>query len=228
MDDKDLNLCRDLRGYFAECGAEASPQSITALQDQVAQGGSSVKHVIIPSGLQALWHVAAEWHLYSNHFNILGLNIFPPEKVIAMTKNVFGDEDNMETWKLQVSQGQDTSCAHDGWVCIGSISDYDYIFTNVDADSPHHGDTRHMVNNCTNETLLTKSPFSNFLLRLDGLVRSAREMLEMKEPESIWGNIMARTNEEEVEKLQEKLNEKIYYFMTRRNLSIDDLSLDLA
>ena len=38
-----------------------------------------------------------------------------------------------------------------GWLCIASLSEFDYLFGCFDSASSHFGHVRHMVNNCCDE-----------------------------------------------------------------------------
>ncbi|KAK3243296.1 hypothetical protein CYMTET_47036 [Cymbomonas tetramitiformis] len=170
---------RSLKAAFLELGSPTPPEDISSLANRAAEKFPSVKKISIPIELREIWMAASEWHLSHNHCDCFGFNIFSPNEVVQVTAEIFGnDEELLKQWRKDTaSAGKETSCAHEGWLCLASTSEYDFIFVNVDAESPFFGRTRHVVNNCCEDEDLTSGPFDEFLTRVENLIERVRHAL---------------------------------------------------
>lgn len=144
-DDGALSELKELFLRFGELGPPAKAAKVPA---------------DAPEGLQGLLKIASHWHIRKNHYNVFDLNLFDKKGAYIDKVCLMGDKDLVEEWSEEHPK---PNCAEDSWKCIAAISEFDYIFVNVDSSSKHFGATRRIVNNCNEDKPLTKAPFDNFI-----------------------------------------------------------------
>lgn len=172
---------KNILSKYAEVGEPLSPKDISECTKSLTditwmRKGKQVNTIdvewAVPWELRKLWLSAKELHLIKDHYNVFGANVYPPTDLAKTTLTVFGDQANRDTWLAdQIKHQHDdstpsshfSSCAQDGWLCIGAFSEYDYIFCNLNSKSPDFGATRLMVNNTSEEKELTPAPFAHFV-----------------------------------------------------------------
>lgn len=114
-----------------------------------------------PPELKALMKKGSEWHVFENHYNVYGLNLMSSRGKFLPKVNVLGDEELIVEWK-ETFEGQRNS-ASDDYECFAAISEYDYLFVNINKQSKYFGEVRLVVNNCVEDTVFSPPPFSNFV-----------------------------------------------------------------
>eukprot|EP01043_Picozoa_sp_COSAG02_P039072 COSAG02_NODE_3059_length_7451_cov_11.870919_1_plen_240_part_00 len=112
-----------------------------------------VQQPAVPPTLASLWLESRTWHFSEGHCDVFGFNIFSPDSVKSGTVQIFGDLECRDEWLEHMRERQldQPSVAECGWLCIASLSEYDFLFSCFDSSSPHFGRIRHMVNNCCEE-----------------------------------------------------------------------------
>jgi hypothetical protein len=108
----------------------------------------------VPPAVAAWWRESRSWHFSRDHHDVFGFNVFDPSGVVQTTEQIFGDWENRADWRRDHAVRQPAgqpSVAGPGWVCLASLSEYDYLFCCFDSASPSFGHVRHMVNNCCEE-----------------------------------------------------------------------------
>eukprot|EP01043_Picozoa_sp_COSAG02_P050949 COSAG02_NODE_5298_length_4461_cov_2.071068_4_plen_275_part_00 len=112
-----------------------------------------VKQPAVPPTLASLWLESRTWHFSQGHCDVFGFNIFSPDSVKTVTVQIFGDLECRDDWleHMRECQPEQPSVAERGWLCIASLSEYDFLFSCFDSSSPNFGHVRHMVNNCCEE-----------------------------------------------------------------------------
>eukprot|EP00494_Astrolonche_serrata_P033090 UN33359 len=77
-----------------------------------------------PLELEIMFQVASEWHICTDHMEVFGLNIKPGSEQDKL--QIFGDDQELvKEW----DEGQGTpNVAQEGWIYLGSYSEYDYMF----------------------------------------------------------------------------------------------------
>jgi hypothetical protein len=100
-----------------------------------------VRQPEVPPSIATLWREAGEWHFSHDHCNCFGCNISPPTNIKSHTIQIFGDEECRQEWAEaeHIQRPGQPSVADPGWLCIGSFSEFDYLFCSFDAASPHFG-----------------------------------------------------------------------------------------
>ncbi len=121
----------------------------------------------LPEDFQKLLQKGSEWHLTDSE--PFGFNIY--SKFISKV-DVFGDEDLVEEWK---DEHDGPNCAQHKFKCFAIISEYEYLFIDVDPKSSTFGGTRYCVNNCDDDEELTPAPFKNFLLAMEEYLSNTEE-----------------------------------------------------
>jgi len=130
-----------------------------------------------PVPLKALLQVCKEWHTLpaSEHYEVFGLNMFQDGHFLnKMDILAGGDEETMDEWRSEHDQ---PNCAQDGWECFAALSEFDYLFVNVDPTSTYFGSTRRVVNNCFEDEPMTDT-FDEFFGRLEAFSRQWNECME--------------------------------------------------
>ena len=145
-----------------------------------------LEELAAPDELKEMLKLSKEWHLQRDHYNVFGMNLFDKESVWIDKVQIIGDAELVEQWR---DEHESPNCAEDGWQCFAVFSEYDFVFvcTNPgllsfesqldESSGENFGATRHMVNNCWEDSSLTCAPFSNFLA---SLVRFAEAVKERK------------------------------------------------
>ncbi len=136
-------------------GADTAGGSANAEGASRVAGSSSllVHQPAVPPTLASLWLESRTWHFSEGHCDVFGFNIFSPDSVKSGTVQIFGDLECRDEWLEYMREHQpgQPSVAECGWLCIASLSEYDFLFSCFDSSSPHFGRVRHMVNNCCEE-----------------------------------------------------------------------------
>ena len=127
-----------------------------------------------PAPLKALLQVCSEWHTLPEHkhHDVFGLNLFDDGEFFDKIGIIAGDDEElMDEWK----EDRDTpNCAEDGWECFGAVSEYDFLFVNIDPNSEHFGKTRRIVNNCWEDEPMTNT-FHEFFDKLEAFTQQWNE-----------------------------------------------------
>lgn len=112
-----------------------------------------VQQPAVPPTLASMWLESRTWHFSEGHCDVFGFNIFSPDSVKNVTVQIFGDLECRDDWleHMRDRQPEQPSVAERGWLCIASLSEYDFLFSCFDLSSPNFGHVRHMVNNCCEE-----------------------------------------------------------------------------
>lgn len=171
---KSLRLVAEQRGECSEAGCDEA-DLVALIASLRPGGGGNVSHnarhnaapaeipVIspdlqvlrpaVPPALAAMWRESAEWHFSKGHYDAFGLNLYRPSDVATVTPKIFGDWSMRLDWQEHEKGegGAGVSVSDPGWVCVGACSEFDFYFCCFDADSPHFGHGRLMVNNCCEE-----------------------------------------------------------------------------
>ena len=125
-----------------------------------------------PAPLKALLLVCKEWHTLPSkeHYEVFGVNLFQDGHFLDKVQILSGgDEEYMNEWRT--NEDHDTpNCAQDGWECFGALSEFDFLFVNIDPNSEHYGSTRRVVNNNFQDFPMTDT-FHEFFGRLEGFSR---------------------------------------------------------
>lgn len=116
-----------------------------------------------PASLQSLMKVASHWHIRKDHYGVFGFNLFDKRCGYLDKVCLMGDEDMVKQWAQEHPK---PNCGEESWKCIAAISEFHFIFVNVDPASKQFGATRSIVNNCFDDKPLTKAPFENFLNKM--------------------------------------------------------------
>lgn len=149
---------KNINKYFKECKSPCVDKDIEILIENLKKYG--INDPNIPKELKIIWKIASEWHLIEDHYNVFGFNIYNPNDIIRITNDIFGDDNCRKEWLENIGK---YSCGNKDWICIIGYSEYDYIFVNLNKNSPFFGSTRHIVNNCTIDEHLTDPSFTNFI-----------------------------------------------------------------
>jgi len=136
-------------------------------------GSERLEELAAPSELKDLLKLSREWHLQRDHYNVFGVNLFDKDSVWIDKEQIIGDAELVEQWR---EEHESPNCAEEGWQCFAVFSEYDFIFVNTNPGESF-GATRHMVNNCWEDSSLTSAPFSNFLA---GLIKFTEAVSEKK------------------------------------------------
>lgn len=190
--DKILDKIKNINKLFKICEPPCLDEDITELIKYLKE--YRINNPGIPKELRAIWKISSEWHLFKDHNNVFGFNIYSPEKIIEIENNncIFGDESIRKKWK---DDHGDNSCGNKDWVCFVSYSEYDYIYINLNKDSNLFGSTRHIVNNCNEDRHLTDVPFEKFINYLNN---------------NIGYYIDENYIEEDINKIEDKYEKLIY------------------
>ena len=151
-------------------------------------GSERLEELAAPSELKDLLKLSKEWHLQRDHYNVFGVNLFDKDSVWIDKEQIIGDAELVEQWR---EEHESPNCAEEGWQCFAVFSEYDFIFVNTNPGEmvcsllqsrtslagESFGATRHMVNNCWEDSSLTSAPFSNFLA---GLIKFTGAVSEKK------------------------------------------------
>jgi len=151
-----------------------------------------LKELAAPDELKEMLKLSKEWHLQKDHYSVFGMNLFDKKSVWIDKEQIIGDAELVEQWK---EEHESPNCAEDGWQCFAVFSEYDFIFVCTNPGE-NFGTTRHMVNNCWEDSSLTSAPFSNFLA---GLVRFTDAVNEKKTARL---QVASGEDEEDEEELQ--------------------------
>ena len=169
-----LRELRQVAEQHGSCDVAASEDQLQALVSSLSraaaarqEGGQSpapgevstrsssllVEQPAVPPSLSSLWREGQSWHFSHGHLDVFGFNVFSPGSVKDTTVQIFGDLECRDDWleHMRQHQPQQPSVAGPGWLCIASLSEYDYLFCCFDSASAHFGRVRHMVNNCCEE-----------------------------------------------------------------------------
>ena len=173
--------CLKLHSIFSEIG----------ICEESGLASERLEELTAPDELKEMLKLSKEWHLQRDHYKVFGMNLFDKESVWIDKVQIIGDAELVEQWR---EEHESPNCAEEGWQCFAVFSEYDFIFvctnpgekireklaSQLDVSSTSgesFGATRHMVNNCWEDSLLTTAPFSNFLA---GLVRFTEAVKEAK------------------------------------------------
>ena len=126
----------------------------------------------LPLGLRMMWEAGSEWHLLPDgeHYNVFGFNLWrsDEEELERATLTVFGDAEGRKDWAVHHGKGDQVTCAAPGWICCMAVSEFDYLFVNLNEGSGF-GEVRWVVNNCFEE---------HALCSMDELVRHLYEFVK--------------------------------------------------
>ena len=141
----------DLQSLVASLRAESESRG-----DDEGLASLMVQLPAVPPAVAALWLEGRSWHFSRDHYDAFGFNIFQPSCVVQTTEQIFGDWENRAEWMRTEANGElrqagQPTVAGPGWVCLASLSEYDYLFCCFDSASASFGHVRHMVNNCCEE-----------------------------------------------------------------------------
>jgi len=155
--------CLKLHSIFSEIG----------ICEESGLASEKLEELTAPDELKEMLKLSKEWHLQRDHYKVFGMNLFDKESVWVDKVQIIGDAELVEQWR---EEHESPNCAEEGWQCFAVFSEYDFIFVCTNPGESF-GATRHMVNNCWEDSLLTTAPFSNFLA---GLVRYTEAVKEAK------------------------------------------------
>ena len=160
---------KELFCIFGEC-AEPCP-----LRDTITSLGADINFdVQLPVALQSFLQVASEWHLITDHMGVFGCNIMCNHGRFLSKIEILGDIEMVDKWSKDHNS---PNIGQDRWYCFCAVSEFQYIFILLDAQSAEFGATRLIVNNCWEDIPLTSAPFENFLILLEAF---AKEYVENK------------------------------------------------
>eukprot|EP00929_Paragymnodinium_shiwhaense_P076962 TRINITY_DN3960_c0_g1_i1.p1 TRINITY_DN3960_c0_g1~~TRINITY_DN3960_c0_g1_i1.p1 ORF type:complete len:201 (-),score=54.61 TRINITY_DN3960_c0_g1_i1:166-768(-) len=155
----DADRCKTLSELFLQRGeihqeAGRDPEVLTKETAAKLPEG-----LALPESLANVLKLGAKWNFQKKSCDVFGCNLYVvlPES----TTFIWGDDDCRSDW--QQEHGNEESTASRDWALVCVTSEYDYFFVNVRKDSPNFGATRHIVNNCNEESPFTAAPFENFL-----------------------------------------------------------------
>mmetsp|Transcript_42319 Transcript_42319/g.79260 ORF Transcript_42319/g.79260 Transcript_42319/m.79260 type:complete len:318 (+) Transcript_42319:62-1015(+) len=121
----------------------------------------------LPPELREMFLAASQWSVQKNSCGVFGLNFFEKGSFIEKVQ-LFGDEDLLADW---AKEHKEPNVATDDWECIAAVSEFDFIFVNVNKSSKNWGATRIITNNCFEDKPLCPAPFSKFLDKVDKFVQ---------------------------------------------------------
>merc|ERR1712098_348713 len=116
-----------------------------------------VDSLVAPTEIKEMLRLSSGWHLTSDYW---GVNLFKD-----------WNEDEVDTSEEKAGMWMDkTIIIGDAemvkeWECFATLSEYDYLFVCV-IPGEQFGATRHIVNNCWEDTPFTPAPFGCFLEKL--------------------------------------------------------------
>jgi hypothetical protein len=129
--------------------------------DEPSTSMDTMTNANFPEALQALLSVSGEWHIPYG-CNLFYKGAFIDKMDIA---GIGVDDEQLAEWR---DEHDSPNCAEEGWECFCRISEHDYIFVCVDAGSPYHGYTRHIINNGYDDDSFLNGPFDVFFEFLEG------------------------------------------------------------
>jgi hypothetical protein len=121
------------------------------------------------TSLREIWKRSNDLNLTACPYNTFGLNVFSVETVseFQSTVDIFGDKENIKLWFKESGtpeQSVSNLSNRSVWVCIGCYNEFDFIFVQVNKNSPWFGKVKVMVNNCCTERFLEPSDGSDTLV----------------------------------------------------------------
>mmetsp|Transcript_115668 Transcript_115668/g.327048 ORF Transcript_115668/g.327048 Transcript_115668/m.327048 type:complete len:325 (-) Transcript_115668:130-1104(-) len=145
----------DLLTQFKRFGEVGKPASASTIPKDV------------PPETREMLLAADEWHIEKGSAGVFGLNFFAKGNFIPKVE-LFGDQELLEEWAKKHTK---PNCGEEAWKCIAAVSEFAFIFVNVDAASEDFGSTRIIQNNTFDDRPLAPAPFSNFLDKIDAFVK---------------------------------------------------------
>lgn len=155
-----------VQSRFFDVKPPASAADVQGFLDELSKCAAG--EVALPPLLAALWKQGSEWHLLKDHYGVFGLNFESPSKVIALSNDVFGEQDVRKEWANE----HDAGAASAGWVCFGAFSEFDFLFVCCLKNSPSFNTVRWIVNNCSEENTVEDEDEAGFFARVARFVDS--------------------------------------------------------
>jgi hypothetical protein len=152
----------------SNASARERVQRLLALHADCEAPAPSTEHLDAVPLLAECARASGAWHLTRDHLTVFGFNVFAPSSRRGTTPapaffaadDVFGDADGALEWRdSHLHAG--VNCAQAGWRAFAVTSEFDFFFVNVDAQSPECGATRHVLNNCFEDSPFTRT-FDDF------------------------------------------------------------------
>jgi len=149
--------------------------------DEAGLTVEELHQISAPNELKEMLKLSKEWHLQKDHYNVFGMNLFDKDSVWINKERIIGDVELVEQWK---EEHDSPNCAEEGWQCFAVFSEYDFLFVQTNPGE-NFGATRHMVNNCWEDSSLTSAPFSNFFEGLAKYTEAFNKRSELASEEDL-------------------------------------------